>query len=72
MTADQRLQLALAVIAAVGAVLVLLLGMGLRALWSLAQTLQEDRDATRANTVAIDKLTARVDLIDRGTRPRAR
>jgi hypothetical protein len=71
MTADQRLQITLAVIAAVGAVLVLLLGMGLRALWSLAQTLQEDRDATRANTVAIDKLTARVDLLDR-TRPRAR
>lgn len=64
MTPDQRLQLTLAAISILGAIFTLLLGMGLRALWKLAQTLQEDRDATRANTAAIDRLTLRVDRLD--------
>jgi hypothetical protein len=46
------------------AVVSVLLGLGLRALWRLAEILQEDRDATRANTVALEKLTRRVDAMD--------
>lgn len=67
-----ELQLALAGLGIVGAMMVGLLLAGLRGLWRLAQILQEDRDATQANTAAIKQLTVRVDRIDRPAAARGR
>lgn len=49
----------------VGGLLTGLALLGLRAMWVLAQTLTELQTATRANTAAIDKLSDRVDRLDR-------
>jgi hypothetical protein len=64
MTPDQRFQVLLWALGIVGAIMSGLVLMALRALWSLASTLQEDRDATRANTQAVDRLTSRVDRLE--------
>jgi hypothetical protein len=58
-------QLVVAAFGLAGALVTALLLLGLRAMWRLAEILQEDRDATRANTAAIVALTGRVDRLDR-------
>jgi sensor domain CHASE-containing protein len=53
MTADQQFTLTLMAIGLLAG----LMAWGLRILWSLSATLQQERDATRANTKAVEKLT---------------
>lgn len=53
MTPDERFQIILWALGVVGAVISALIIMGIRAVWGLSATLQEDRDATKANTTAI-------------------
>jgi hypothetical protein len=60
MSPDQRVQLLATLISVFGAVSIALAGWAVRALWKLSSTLQEDRDATRANTSALDRLTVQV------------
>jgi len=55
-TADQRLTLILAGIGLLSG----LMAWGLRILWLLSASIQEDKDATRANTSAVDRLTDRM------------
>jgi hypothetical protein len=69
-TPDQRFQIILWALGIVGAIVSGMVLMALRALWSLASTLQEDRDATRANTQAVDRLTSRVDRLEVAPRRR--
>lgn len=57
MTADQKFGLILTVLALLGG----LFAWGMRILWHAATLLQADRDATQANTRAIDKLTGAVE-----------
>jgi hypothetical protein len=60
MTPDQRVELLATLISVFGAVAIALSGWAIRALWKLSSTLQEDRDATRANTKALDRLSTQV------------
>lgn len=43
-----------------GTAILALTGFGIRVLWRLASSLQHDRDATQANTRAVDRLTTQI------------